>query len=110
MRKRFDVKLVNSEKRVKKLACKPTFHAFKLFNEDLAAVHMKKSKLKLNRPIYVGFSVLDLSKTLMYEFHYSYNLNKYQEKAKLLFTDTDSLCYEITTPYIYKDMTSDSLF
>ena len=80
MRKGFDVKLVNSEKRVRKLACKPTFHAFKLFNEDLAAVHMKKEKLKLNRPIYVGFSVLDLSKTLMYEFHYSYILNKYQEK------------------------------
>ena len=69
---------------------------------------MKKVKLKLNRPIYVGFSVLYLAKTLMYEFHYSYILNKYQEKTKLLFTDTESLCYEIKTPDIYKDMTSDS--
>ena len=104
------MKLVNSENKIRKLACKSAFHAFKLLNEDLAEVHMKKAKLKLNRPIYVGFSVLDLSKTLMYEFHYSYILNKYQEKAKLLFTDTDNLCYEITTPDIYEDMTSDSYY
>ena len=108
LRKRIDVKLVNSEKKVRKLTCKPTFHAFKMFNEDLAAIHLRKAKLKLNRPIYVGFSILDLSKTLMYDFHYSYIKAKYGLKAKLLFTDTDSLCYEIETVDIYQDMLNDA--
>ena len=108
LRKRIDVKLVNSEKRVRKLTCKPTFYAFKMFNEDLAGIHLRKAKLKLNRPIYVGFSILDISKTLMYDFHYSYIKTKYGMKAKLLFTDTDSLCYEIETADIYKDMHADA--
>ena len=62
----------------------------------------------MNRPTYVGFTVLDLSKTLMYHFHYSYILQRYQNSNKLLFTDTDSLCYEIHTEDIYKDMQQDS--
>ena len=69
----------------------------------MAAVHVRKAKLELHRFIYVGSSVLDL----MFEFYNSYILNKCQEKIKLFFTETDSLCYEITIPYIYKDMTFD---
>ena len=107
LRQRIDVKLVNSQSKARKLTSKPTFHAFKIFNEDLVAVHMLKQRLYLNRPIYVGFSILDLSKTLMYDFHYSYMKSKYRHKAHLLFTDTDSLCYEVFTEDIYQDMMQD---
>ena len=70
----------------------------KIFNEDLVAVHKIKETLTLNRPAYVGMCILDLSKTLMYDFHYNYIGDKYGDKAKLLFTDTDSLMYEIDRP------------
>ena len=103
VRKRINVELVHKEKRLKKLVAKPTFRNFKIFTEDLTAVQLFQSNLLFNKPIQVGFSILDLSKTLMYEFHYDYIKEKYPE-AKLLFTDTDSLCYDIPTEDIYKDM------
>ena len=71
------------------------------------AVHKIKETLNLNRPAYVGMCILDLSKTLMYDFHYNYIKKKYNDKAKLLFTDTDSLTYEIETEDAYKDFWSD---
>ena len=107
LRNRMNVELVNTPKRMKKLCAKPTFKTFRIFNDDLTAVHMAKTKLILNRPIYVGFVVLDGSKLLMYDFHYNYIKKKYGDKAKLLFTDTDSLCYEIETDDLYQDMKSD---
>ncbi|XP_046347918.2 uncharacterized protein LOC125381613 isoform X2 [Haliotis rufescens] len=104
VRKHVNVELVNSSKRLKKLCAKPTFEAFKIFNEDLAAVHLKKTSLYLNQPVYAGFSILDLSKIVMYDFHYNHIKLKYREKAQLCFTDTDSLCYLIETPNLYADM------
>ena len=101
-RKRVNVKLVNDKTKLSKLIASQSFDAFRIFSEDLAAVNMKKTKLYLNRPIYVGFTILDLSKVLMYEFH-----SKYDRNAKLLFTDTDSLCYEIKTNDVYEDMLQD---
>ena len=69
---------------------------------------LKKKVTILNKPMQVGFSILDISKTLMYDFHYNYILKKYgPDKAKLLFTDTDSLCYEIETDDAFQDMVDD---
>ena len=104
LRKRVDVKLVTNEKKLLKWVSRPTYVSSKIFNEDLVAVHKIKETLTLNRPAYVGMCVLDLSKTLMYDFHYNYIKDKYGDKAKLLFTDTDSLMYEIQTDDVYKDL------
>ena len=108
LRKRVNVKLVNDEKQLKKLTASPSFDYFRIFTKELAAVNMKKPTLYLKHPIYVGFSILDLSKTLMYEFHYKCIKVKYGDKATLLFTDTDSLCYNIQTKDIYRDMQEDT--
>ena len=97
IRKRVDVRLVTDEKKLLKMTSKPTYVSSKIFNENLVAVHKIKETLTLNRPAYVGMCILDLSKTLMYDFHYNYIKKKYGDKAKLLFTDTDSLTYEIET-------------
>ena len=68
---------------------------------------MKKTKLVFNKPVYCGMAILDLSKTLMYDFHYKYIKPKYGEKAKLLMTDADSLCYEIQTEDFFEDISKD---
>ena len=107
IRKRVDVRLVTDEKKLLKYTSKPTYVSNKIFNENLVAVHKIKETLTHNRPAYVGMCILDLSKTLMYEFHYKYIKDKYQEKAKLLFTDTDSLTYEIEAEDVYQDFWND---
>ena len=107
IRKRVDVRLITDEKKLLKMASKPTFVSSKIFNENLVAVHKIKETLTLNRPAYVGMCILDLSKTLMYDFHYNYIKEKYGDKAKLLFTDTDSLTYEIEAEDVYKDFWND---
>ena len=107
IRKRVDVRLVTSKEKLSKLASKPTYVSSKIFNENLVAVHKIKETLTMNRPAYIGMCILDLSKTLMYDFHYNYIKHKYGDKAKLLFTDTDSLTYEIETKDAYKDFFKD---
>ena len=104
LKKRTNIVLVNNEKTMKKLCAKPSFKSFKIFNEHLTAVHKSQSSILLNRPAYVGFVVLDVSKILMYRFHYNVIKKRYGDKAILLFTDTDSLCYLILTDDIYQDM------
>ena len=89
---------------MKKMLAKPTFKSYVIINENLCAVNLLKTNITLNRPIYVGFTVLDNSKILMYDFHYNYMKKVYDDKVKLLFTDTDSLCYIIETDDIYCDM------
>ena len=107
LRRRIDVRLITNEKKLLKLASKPTYVSSKIFNENLVAVHKVKETLTLNRPAYVGMCILDLSKTLMYDFHYNYIKKKYGDKAKLLFTDTDSLTYEIEAEDVYQDFWND---
>ena len=107
LRKRVDVRLITNEKKLMKMASKPTYVSSKIFNENLVAVHKIKETLTLNRPAYVGMCILDLSKTLMYDFHYNYIKTKYGNKAKLLFTDTDSLTYEIEADDVYQDFWKD---
>ena len=107
IRKRVDVRLVTDEKKLLKLTSKPTYVSSKIFNENLVAVHKIKETLTLNRPAYVGMCILDLSKTLMYKFHYEYIKKNYGNKAKLLFTDTDSLTYEIEAKDVYQDFWND---
>ena len=97
LRKRLIVELVSNQSKTRKLTSKPSFHAFRIFNNDLVAAHMLKQHLYLNRPIYVGFTILDVSKTLMYDFHCNYIKKKYGPNSQLLLTDTDSLCYNIST-------------
>ncbi|KAK3088565.1 hypothetical protein FSP39_020689 [Pinctada imbricata] len=107
MRKRMNVELVNTKRRLRKLTSKPNFLSFKIFDEDLVAVNLKKPNIVLNRPIYAGFCILELSKIFMYQFHYEFMREKYGNRASLLFTDTDSLCYEVKTHDFYHDMMTD---
>ena len=104
LRKRQNISLINDATKLNDCVKKPDFISSKIFNENLVAVHNIKQKLYMNQPIYVGFSILDLSKYHMYNFHYGFITKKYGSDAKLLFTDTDSLCYEITTEDFYRDM------
>ena len=107
IRNRVNINLVNDREKAKKLTAKPNFNHLNIFCEELIAVHMKRTELKFDKPVYLGMCILDLSKTIMYEFHYNYIKKKYGDKAKLLFTDTDSLMYEIKTEDFYKDISGD---
>ena len=107
IRNRVNVKLVNTGEQFKKLTAKPNYESRKIFNENLVSVHMKKTSLTMNKPVYLGMSILDLSKIVMFDFHYQYIKAKYGKQAKLLFTDTDSFLYEIQTEDFYKDISGD---
>ena len=107
IRKWQNVILVDDRKIAVKLSSKPNFERLTIFDENLVAVHMKKTELYFNKPIYVGQAILDLSKTLMFDFHYNYIKNKYGNKAELLYTDTDSLMYHIQTDDFYLDIKKD---
>ena len=107
IRNRVNVKLVDTGEQFKKLTAKPNYESRKIFNENLVSVHMKKTSLTMNKPVYLGMSILDLSKIVMFDFHYKYIKPKYGSKAKLLFTDTDSFLYEIQTEDFYKDISGD---
>ena len=107
IRNRVDVKLVNTKEKLRKLAAKPNFKCRKIFSENLVSVHMKKTSLTMNKPVYLGMCILELSKIIMFDFHYNYIKPKYADNAKLLFTDTDSLMYEIETEDFYTDITGD---
>ena len=83
VRKRRDIKLVTTDKRRNQLVSEPNYHTTKYFSEDVLATEMKKIKVKMNKPVYLGFSILEISKTLMYEFWCDYIEPKSQNNAKL---------------------------
>ena len=107
IRNRVDVRLISSDKVAQTLATRPNYDLCTIFDENLIAIHIQKTKLYFNMPVYLGMSSIDLSKSLMYDFHYNYIKIKYGDKAKLFFTDTDSLAYEIKTKDFYKDINPD---
>ena len=104
---RVDVRLLTEEEKAKKLAAKPSYDRCTIFNENLIAVHMRRTKIVYNKPIYLGMIILDISKALMYDFHYNYIKTKYPNEADLIYTDTDSLMYDMKTEDFYADIAND---
>ena len=104
VRKHRDIKLVTTDKRRNQLVSEPNYHTTKYFSENLLAIEMKKTKVKMNKPVYLGMSILDISKTLMYEFWCDYIKPKYQDRAKSCYMDTDSIVIYIKTEDFYKEI------
>ena len=107
VRKRRDIRLVTTDKRRNQLASGPNYHTTKWFSEKLLAIEMKMTKVKVNKPVYLGLSILEISKTLMYEFWYNYIKPKYRDNVKLCYMDTDSFIMHIKTEDFYKDIVND---
>ena len=104
-----DIKLVTTDKRRNQLVSEPNYHRTKYFSEGLLAVEMKKTNVKMNKPVYLSFSILEIGETVMYEFWYDYIKPKYQGNAKLCYMDTDSFVIHIKTEDFYKDIADDVL-
>ena len=104
LRNRVNVEVLTNREKALKRVCKPSHKRSFTIREDLVIMQTAVTQLELNKPLYVGFSVLELSKLHMYEFHYSKMIPRYNDNLSLCFTDTDSLLYEIGTNDIYSDM------
>ena len=107
IRRHRNIKLVNNKEEYLKTVMKPNFKSGTLLGDDLMACEMGKIKVVMNKPAYLGQAILDLSKLIMYEFHYDYMLPKYGENIKLCYMDTDSFVYDIKTKDFYKDIAED---
>ena len=107
IRKHRDIKLVTTDKKRSKLVSEPNYHTINLISEDLSIIEMKKTKVKMNKPIYLGLSILEISKTLMYEFWYDYMKPKYNDNVKLCYMDMNSFIMNIKTNDFYEDIASD---
>ena len=107
VRKHRDIKLVTTDKRRDRLVSESNYHTTKWFSENLLAIEMKKTKVKMNKPIYLGLSILEISKTLMHEFWCDYMKPKYGDNVKLCYMDTDSFIMHIKTEDFYEDIAND---
>ena len=107
IRKHRDIKLLTTNKKRSKLVSEPNYHTINLIFEDLSIIEMKKTKVKMNKPIYLGLSILEISKTLMYEFWYDYMKPKYNDNVKLCYMDMDSFIMNIKTNDFDEDIVSD---
>ena len=107
VRKHSDIKLATRDKGRNELASEPNYHTTKYFSKILMAIEMKKSKVKINKPAYLDMSILDISKTSMYQFWYDYIKPKYQDKAYLCYMDIDSFFTYFKSEDFYKDIAND---
>ena len=107
IRKRRDIKLVTTDNKRSKLVSEPNYHTVNLISEDLSIIEMKKPKVKMNKPIYLDLSILEISKILMYEFWYDCMKPKYDNNVKLCYMDTNSFIMNIKTNDFYKDIAND---
>ena len=107
IRKHKDIKLVTTDKKTSKLVLEPNYHTINYILEDLSKIEMKRTKVKMNKPIYLELSILEISKLLMYEFWYDYMKPKYGDNVKLCYMDTDSFIMNIKTEDFYKDIDND---
>ena len=107
IRKHRHIKLVTTDKKRSKLVSEPNYHTINLISKDLSIIEMKKTKVKMNKPIYLGLSILEISKILMYEFWYDYMKPKYNDNVRLCYMDTDSFIKNIKTNEFYKDISDD---
>ena len=107
IRKHRDIKLVTKNKKRNKLVSEPNYHTMNYISEDFSIIEMNKMKVKMNKPMYLGLSILDISKILMYEFWYDYMKPKYGNRVKLCYMDTDSFIMNIKTNDFYKDIAND---
>ena len=108
IRKHRDIKLVTTDIKRNKLVSEPNYHTMNYISEDLSIIEMNKTKVKMNKPIYLGLSILDISKILLYEFWYDYKKPKYGNRVKLCYMDTDSSVMNIKTNDFYKDIANDA--
>ena len=106
-RKHRDIKLVTADKNRSKLVSEPNYHTINLISENLSIIEMSKTKVKMNKTIYLGLSILEISKILMYEFWYDYMKPKYGDNVKLCYMDTGSFIMNIKTEDFHKDITDD---
>ena len=104
VRKNRDIKLVKTDYKRNKLVSEPNYHTMNLISEKLSIIEMKKVKVKMNKPIYLGLSILEIRKIMMHEFWYDYMKKKYEDMVKLCYMDTDSLIMNIKTKDFYKDI------
>ena len=107
VRKHRDVKLMTTEEKRIKLVSEPNYYTTKQFSGNLLAIEMKNTKVKMNKPLYLGMYILDISKTLLYEFWYDYLKPNYKDKLKLCYMDTDSFVIHIFTEDFFKDINND---
>ena len=107
VRKHRDIELVTADKRRNQLVIEPNYNTKNWFSENFLAIGMKKIKVKINKPVYLGLSILDISKTLTYEFWYDYIKLKYHDKTKLCYMDTESFIIYIKTKDFSEDIAGD---
>ena len=107
IRKHRDIKLVTTDRKRSKLVSEPNYHTINLISEDLSIIEMKQTKVKMNKPIYLGLSILEISKILMYEIWYDYMKPKYNDNVGLCYMDTDSFVMHIKTNDFDEDITND---
>ena len=106
LRNRTDVKIVREREtnKIRKLVSSPSFDRFRIFGNDMAGIHMHKTQLVLNKPVYTRMTILENRKILMYDFYYNYLKARYGQNCELIYTDTDSLLLNVQTEDVYKDM------